>query len=339
MRNENDIEIDEILKGFEMFDVDSSGKIYPLEIKEIMDIMNTNEKNPLIYEIIDSLCNEKKYKNDGITINELMNFLYSQINDNESKNGLRKMFNILSDKKTNTIPMQTFLNLSKEFHNDEGGISEKELKYLLEKTQLSNDGLTFEEFSTIMKAENKNNKKINKNEIYKKPINEKNKNKILENGIEQTIFSTPKKSEKIIQNLPPMLEKNYLDNDNSENIENGGNGEEYDSETIIKLPDGKKQIEINLNSGEIIEKNQIFQRYDDVILEKDEENYSSKEGVNSNKGSITNNNISEIENLLSSGKNSSENTDKNENGEVFVPKRYHRRYRENKISTNVNNDE
>ena len=74
-------------------------------------------------------------------------------------------------------------------------------------------------------------------------------------------------------------------------------------------------------------------------MEKDEENYSSKEGVNSNKGSITNNNISEIENLLSSGKNSSENTDKNENGEVFVPKRYHRRYRENKISTNVNNDE
>ena len=71
----------------------------------------------------------------------------------------------------------------------------------------------------------KADKNINKVEIYKKPeINNKNK---IENGIEQAIFSTPEKPEKNIQNLPPMIEK-YLDyNDSSENIENGGNGEEY----------------------------------------------------------------------------------------------------------------
>ena len=332
MKTQTDKEIDEILKGFEMFDVDSSGKINPLEIKEVLDTMNTKEKNPFIYEIIDSLCNDKKYKKNGITINELLNYFHSQVNDDVSNNGLRRIFNVLSDKKTNTISMQTFWNLAKEFHIEEGGISEEELRYLLERTQLDNDGLTFEEFFTIMKAD----KNINKVEIYKKPeINNKNK---IENGIEQAIFSTPEKPEKNIQNLPPMIEK-YLDyNDSSENIENGGNGEEYENETIIKLPNGQNQIEINLNSDEIIEKNPILQRCDDVILEKDEENYSSKEGVNSNKGSITNNNISEIENIISSGKNSSDNTEKNENGVVFIPKKYHRRYRENKISTNVEDD-
>ena len=332
MKTQTDKEIDEILKGFEMFDVDSSGKINPLEIKEVLDTMNTKEKNPFIYEIIDSLCNDKKYKKNGITINELLNYFHSQVNDDVSNNGLRRIFNVLSDKKTNTISMQTFWNLAKEFHIEEGGISEEELRYLLERTQLDNDGLTFEEFFTIMKAD----KNINKVEIYKKPeINNKNK---IENGIEQAIFSTPEKPEKNIKNLPPMIEK-YLDyNDSSENIENGGNGEEYENETIIKLPNGQNQIEINLNSDEIIEKNPILQRCDDVILEKDEENYSSKEGVNSNKGSITNNNISEIENIISSGKNSSDNTEKNENGVVFIPKKYHRRYRENKISTNVEDD-
>ena len=342
MKTQTNKEIDEILKGFQMFDVNSSGKINPLEVKEAMDVMNTKEKNPFIYEIIDSLCNDEKYTKEGITINDLVNYFYYQANDNVSNNGLRKLFHVLSDKESNTIPMQTFLNLAKEFNEEEGGISEDELKYLLEKTELSNDGLTFDEFFTIMKAgtKNNNNNKINKFEVYKKPeVNDISKNKEVENGVEQTLFTTPKKSEKIIQNLPPMIEKNLDLNDNMENVENGGNGEEYENENIIELPNGKKQIEINFNDGEIMEKNQILQRYEDVILEKDEENYSSKEGINSNKGSITNNNISEIENLISSGKNSSDNTEKNEKGEIFIPKRYHRRYRQNKTSTNVENDE
>ena len=62
---END-DLEEIRKGFEMFDVNSTGIIDPLELLEIMDSMNMKEKSPFIYEIIESLSSEKEFrKKDG----------------------------------------------------------------------------------------------------------------------------------------------------------------------------------------------------------------------------------------------------------------------------------
>ena len=42
---END-DIEEIRKGFEMFDVNGTGVINPFELLEAMDSMNIKEKNP-----------------------------------------------------------------------------------------------------------------------------------------------------------------------------------------------------------------------------------------------------------------------------------------------------
>ena len=40
-------ELEEIRKGFEMFDVNGTGKIIPIEVKEAMDSMNMKEKHQL----------------------------------------------------------------------------------------------------------------------------------------------------------------------------------------------------------------------------------------------------------------------------------------------------
>ena len=44
-------DIDEIRKGFEMFDVENKGQIDPIELKETMEEMNLKDKNPFIYEL------------------------------------------------------------------------------------------------------------------------------------------------------------------------------------------------------------------------------------------------------------------------------------------------
>lgn len=50
-------DLNEITKGFEMFDIENKGQIDPLELKETMEEMNLKDKNPFIYEFISYLCN------------------------------------------------------------------------------------------------------------------------------------------------------------------------------------------------------------------------------------------------------------------------------------------
>ena len=61
-RTTEEDDLEEIRKGFDMFDVNGTGIIDPEELLEVMDSMNLKEKNPFIYEMIESLSQEKQFK-------------------------------------------------------------------------------------------------------------------------------------------------------------------------------------------------------------------------------------------------------------------------------------
>ena len=150
-RRSEESDLEEIRKGIELFDTNGTGKIIPSEIKEAMESMNIQEKNPFIYEIISSLSSADNIENkEGISIDDLVNYVYEKVNDNESNLGLKQLFDALKDPNTNKISMHTFMALAKDY--DEDDFSGNELNYLLEKTQLGGDELTYEEFCTIMKG-------------------------------------------------------------------------------------------------------------------------------------------------------------------------------------------
>ena len=48
MNKNQDSELNEIIEGFKILGSDSGGLVNPNDLKEIMDIMNMNEKNPYI---------------------------------------------------------------------------------------------------------------------------------------------------------------------------------------------------------------------------------------------------------------------------------------------------
>ena len=134
-RRSEESDLEEIRKGFELFDTNGTGKIIPSEIKEAMESMNIQEKNPFIYEIISSLSSADNIENkEGISIDDLVNYVYEKVNDNESNLGLKQLFDALKDPNTNKISMHTFMALAKDY--DEDDFSGNELNYLLEKTQL-----------------------------------------------------------------------------------------------------------------------------------------------------------------------------------------------------------
>ena len=95
--SKEDSDLEEIRKGFEMFDTDGTGLVNPSEIKEAMESMNLPEKNPFIYEIISSLSSDDTQYKNGISIDDLVNYVYEKVNDNESNLGLKQLFDALKD--------------------------------------------------------------------------------------------------------------------------------------------------------------------------------------------------------------------------------------------------
>ena len=152
-------DLEEIRKGFEKFDVNGTGIIDPSELLEAMNAMNIKEKNPFIYEIIESLNSEKDIKKKGgVNLDELVSYVYKKVNDTETNMGLRQIHDVINDRDTDTISMTTFYDLARKYGDQ---LNEDELRMLLEKTQMGGTDLTFDEFYTIMKGSGKDNSSMN----------------------------------------------------------------------------------------------------------------------------------------------------------------------------------
>ena len=270
-------DLETIRKGFEMFDVDKTGKIFPEELLDAMDSMNMREKNPFIYEIIENICSEKQYKiNGGIEIEELVNHVYENLTNLENSESIRQNFDAINNKDTDTVSLSTFQNLAKDYGND---LEEEEIRYLLEKAQMGGEELNFDEFETIMKmAKNNNNnnkKSINflnsistkKSKVYEKKnqnnISNKNNNDMSKRIRSKYLYNeAPKNQEKEIlttSKTTTTYQKNYEPENNFEN----GNLDE-----IVQI---NYEIQENNNSNiepEKKENNPMKYSYRRVIVDK-----------------------------------------------------------------------
>ena len=131
IETENDFDIEEIRKGFEMFDVDNTGYISPSELLETFEAMNLKSKNPFIYNIIQSLTNSKKYS-DQISIDELISFIDSKLNTN-SKKGINLIFDSLCEPNNNYLSLSSLPRIARE---SDDVITEKELRSLIQKIEI-----------------------------------------------------------------------------------------------------------------------------------------------------------------------------------------------------------
>ena len=178
MTDSKEFDLDLIREGLEMFDVENKGLINPLELKQTLEEMNLKDKNPFMYEFISSLCTKKDIKKKGgLTFDEFINFFTEKLSDNESKKGIKNIFNIFSDV-DNKIQMPSFYQIGKEIGDEDNYM---EIKNLVEISKTGGRELNFDEFYNIMKKEDKinDNKKkyFYQNYTYEKQnLKEKNIN-------------------------------------------------------------------------------------------------------------------------------------------------------------------
>ena len=203
-------DLETIRKGFETFDVDGTGRIFPEELLEVMDSMNMKDKNPYIYEIIESLCSEKEYKiKGGVSLDELVNYVYEKLNV-ENDEGIRENFDVINNRDDDTVSMSTFESLSKNYGDN---LEEDEIRYLLEKTQMGGEELNYDEFHTIMKGAKRSNTRPNNNYNFNtvnSVSSRKSNNKVYEKKNNQTI------STKNSNDMSKRIRSKYLYNEQSQ---------------------------------------------------------------------------------------------------------------------------
>ena len=250
-RSTYDEEINEIRKGFEMFDVENKGQIDPFELKETIEEMNLKYKNPFIYELITSLCLRKDIKSKGgLTSDEYISILQEKISDVESKQGIKTIYEIFSDS-DNKVPMPTFYQVAKEVGDEEGGA---EIRNLVELSKTGGKEIDFNEFYDIMKEKNIMNKyNYNSNKMNKSANKSQSKGKnIDENESGQDTYEkkylTKNNEKKIVENKTNFvfMEKNIVTEEEDNDSPLKANRYHYKFDMYNKLKD-KEDNRVDVN--------------------------------------------------------------------------------------------
>ena len=311
MSDNNDSELNDIKEGFKLFGSETNAIINPAEFKEIMELMNMNEKSPFLYNIVTKLClNEEIQQKGGINAEEFISLLDQELDDTSTLEGLQNIFSIFSDNDNTKMSLpiiSQLLNQEKDLGLEQ---DEEKIKKLFSRQEISGKKIDFDEFKDIM---NTKNGKTNKIFIKETSNNSNNKNSYLyENSqINNNInLDNIKFHDSNINNK--IKEENNLDNNineiNNEEI-NNNNNEELKSDDKINNKINKNENFDSSNQENKLNKTKKRYRYmnksSDNSQEKEEKEINNKED---------------------------EKIDKTE-------KRYHRRYREAKSPINKQKEE
>ena len=304
MSDNNDSELNDIKEGFKLFGSETNAIINPAEFKEIMELMNMNEKSPFLYNIVTKLClNEEIQQKGGINAEEFISLLDQELDDTSTLEGLQNIFSIFSDNDNTKMSLpiiSQLLNQEKDLGLEQ---DEEKIKKLFSRQEISGKKIDFDEFKDIM---NTKNEKINKIFIKETSNNSNNKNSYsYENSqINNNInLDNIKFHDSNINNK--IKDESNLDNNineiNNEEI-NNNNNEELKSDDKINNFDSSNQ-ENKLNKTK--KRYRYMNKSSDNSQEKEEKEINNKED---------------------------EKIDKTE-------KRYHRRYREAKSPINKQKEE
>eukprot|EP00568_Trieres_chinensis_P006763 CAMPEP_0183296040 /NCGR_PEP_ID=MMETSP0160_2-20130417/3769_1 /TAXON_ID=2839 ORGANISM="Odontella Sinensis, Strain Grunow 1884" /NCGR_SAMPLE_ID=MMETSP0160_2 /ASSEMBLY_ACC=CAM_ASM_000250 /LENGTH=169 /DNA_ID=CAMNT_0025457609 /DNA_START=125 /DNA_END=634 /DNA_ORIENTATION=+ len=138
-------EIEEIREAFNLFDTDGSGTIDPKELREAMESLGYEAKNQTIYRMISDIDRDGTGE---IDFEEFLDVMTAKMSNGDSKEDVRKIFDLFDDDKTGYISLQNLKRVSKEVGET---MSDAELLEMIERADMDQDGqISPEEFFQIM---------------------------------------------------------------------------------------------------------------------------------------------------------------------------------------------
>ena len=123
--------VNEIRQSFDLFDTNVTGKIDSKELRAAMQSFRFENKNPTIYKLIADLDIPDEERNGGISFDVFFDAINNKLDDKESKEGIRRIFDLfIGDPNADTITLNSLKKISKELGEN---MSDEELKIMLER--------------------------------------------------------------------------------------------------------------------------------------------------------------------------------------------------------------
>ena len=136
-------DLTELKKAFDILDVEGKQKINMKTVMKTLNEMQFNKTDPFLYNIFKDLAN-----NERCSWPKFASLVNEKMTNRESKEGLSTIFNLLiDDPEKGVITFETFKKLCNEI---DAGLSEKELKEILEASSSNGNEITFKEFQELM---------------------------------------------------------------------------------------------------------------------------------------------------------------------------------------------
>ena len=148
----------EIQNAFNSYEPDNNGFININQLNDYTKINNIKKKHPFIYDSIKSITSQKnEEKNDMISSEEYLDFFDEQLNDINSKEGLKNIFNVLADGDDKKLSWNKLPIIAKELGDNNMA---NNLLNLIEQGKLFNKDINFDEFCDIINDDSDDDKNI-----------------------------------------------------------------------------------------------------------------------------------------------------------------------------------
>lgn len=141
------IDDDKIKEAFELFD-SNDGRLDASEVKEAMQSIGYDEKNPVIYQVVTELDNPRNKNAGGATFDDFCQTINLRIPEKETDEELRRIFELFVEPGSDTTSLESIKKVADEIG---ANIEEAELQAILNKASKSGSQLTFEDFVAIMR--------------------------------------------------------------------------------------------------------------------------------------------------------------------------------------------
>ena len=141
-------EVNSITDSFQTFCTNDEGKLNIKECLKMMESIGLHLKEPMTYSFIKNLDTKENEERGGITANELIDALQNHVGNKNSKEGVRKIFELfLDDPNADTITLDNFKKISRQYGLN---YTREQIKDMLERSSKSGNELTFDEFYDLI---------------------------------------------------------------------------------------------------------------------------------------------------------------------------------------------
>ena len=139
---------DKIKETFELFD-SYEGRINAKEVREAMQNIGYDEKNPQFYQVVTELDNPRNKNSGGFTFEDFCQTVNNRMPEKETDDDLREIFELfIDDPDSGTTSLESIKRVADELGEN---FDENELNAMLNKASKAGARLTFDDFVAIMK--------------------------------------------------------------------------------------------------------------------------------------------------------------------------------------------